>query len=512
MGALPALVVHLALTLAAGAALLAACGAAAGPGLLAEAWLLGLFAETSLAAALLVLGLPLPAALGAAWAAGLAGLGLVLWKRRGVLVLSRPPRPTWCEWALLAVLAEKLWSVGHALAASPIIFDDALSAWAGRARSIYGGVNFSLVQDSPTFLGFTGPRDYPLASPLWNAGTAMLAGAWDDALARADAGLAWAALAGVLWSATLRATGSRRHASLAGLAALLLPFPFWHALAGYGDLLTGAAATACLALLCRGAYLPAGLAAAAAVWAKNDALYVFVPALLLACLLRTYPVRDLFCLRLSGPGRAKSLGLFLAGLAACAPWLAFRAWAVEGVLVSPPAALALAGASLAVAGAALVLRRSPSPLAARVRAALAAAALPALAAAAALVLVPVALRRLEAADLSWHAEAPGLFLAMLAQPTHAVLWPGAAALLLAGSPRLLRDGQGRALLAAFLAALATVFFIYAWTPAFEYLLLETTVHRSLLQLYGPALLGAFYGLAPAGPPGLVHSRINITIH
>lgn len=501
MGVVAALLLHIGLTLAAGSALLAACGAATWPGLPAEALLLGLFAETTLAAALLVLGLPLPAALGITWAAGLAGLGLILWKRRGVLAPPSLPRPDWCEWALLAVLAERLVSVGRGLAASPIIFDDALTAWAGRARAIYGGVNFSLDQVAPTFLGFTGPRDYPLASPLWNAGTAMLAGGWDDALARADAGLAWAALAGVLWSATLRATGSRRYASLAGLAALLLPFPFWHALAGYGDLLTGAAATACLALLCRGAYLPAGLAAAAAVWAKNDALYVFVPALLLACLLRIYPVRDLFCLRLSGPGRAASLGLFLAGLAACAPWLAFRAWAVEGVLVSLPAALGMAGASLAVAVAALVLGRSTSPLAARIRAALAAAALPALAAAAALVLVPVVFRRLGTADLSWHAEAPGLFLAMLAQPTHAVLWFFVAALLLAGSPRLLRDGQGRALLAAFLAALAAMFFIFAWTPAFEYLLLETTVHRSLLQLYGPALLAAFYGLAPAGPPG-----------
>lgn len=502
MGVVAALLLHIGLTLAAGSALLAACGAAAWPGLPAEALLLGLFAETTLAAALLVLGLPLPAALGITWAAGLAGLGLVLWKRRGVLAPPCPPRPAWCEWALLAVLAERLVSVGRGLAASPIIFDDALTAWAGRARAIYGGVNFSLAPASSEFLGvLSGPRDYPLATPLWNAGTAMLAGGWDDVLARADAVLAWAALAGVLWSATLRTTGSRRYASLAGLAALLLPFPFWHALAGYGDLLTGAAATACLALLCRGAHLPAGLAAAAAVWAKNDALYIFVPALCLACLLRIYPVRDLFRLRLAGPGRAASLGRFLAGLAACAPWLAFRAWSAEGVLLSLPAALAAAGASLAVAVAALVLGRSPSPLAARIRAAAAKAALPTLAAAAALVLVPVALRRLGATDLSWHAEAPGLFLAMLAQPTHAVLWPGVAALLLAGSPRLLRDGQGRALLAAFLAALASVFFIFAWTPAFEYLLLETTVHRSLLQLYGPALLTAFYGLAPAGPPG-----------
>lgn len=496
MGEPAALLLHLALTLAGGAALLAACGAAAWPALPAEAFVLGVFAETTLAALLLALGLPLPAALSATWTAALAGLSWAFWKRRTGLRPTRPPRLAWHEWLLLAVAAEKLLAVGRILAASPLVFDDALTAWAGRARSLYGEVNFSLDPASPVFLGFTGPRDYPLAGPLWNAGTAVLAGDWGDALARADAVLAWFALAGLLWAAVRRATGSRLAGSLAGLAALLLPFPFWHALAGYGDLPAGAAATACLALLCRGAYLPAGLAAAAAVWTKNDALYVFAPALLLACALRLFSLRDLVRLRLADPVRAKSLGLFLAGLAGCAPWLTFRLRFVEGVALSLSALAALAGAAALATAVALALRRSGSDLAARLRRSLAAAWLPLLLAAAALALGPTMLHRLGSTNLTWHPEAPGLFCKVLVQDTHAVLWPFAAALLLAGAPRLGRIPAGRAILAGLLLPLAAVFFIYSCTPAFEYLVIETTVHRSLLQLYGPALLAALLGLAP----------------
>ncbi len=496
MGDLAPLILHLALTLAGGAALLAACGAASWPSLPAEACILGLFAETTLAAALLALGLPLPAALGAAWAAALAGLGWAVCKRRSALLPPRPRRPAWHEWLLLAVAAEKLLSVGRTLAASPIIFDDALTAWAGRARALFGGVNFSWDPASPVFLGFTGPKDYPLSGPLWNAGSALLAGGWDDALARADGALAWLALAGMLWAAVRRGTGSPLAGSLAGLAALLLPFPFWHALAGYADLPSGAAATACLVLLLRGAYLPAGLAAAAAVWAKNDALYVFAPALLLACLLRLFSLRDLALLRLADPVRAKSLGLFLAGMAACAPWLAFRLRFVEGVALSLPALAGLAGGAALGAAAAVALRRATSPLALRLRRLLGQAGLPLLASAVALALGPAMANRLGSTALSWHPDAPALFLSVLVQSTHAVLWPFVAALLLAASPRLLTAPAGRTVLIGLLAPLAAVFFIFSCTPAFEYLVLETTVHRSLLQLYGPALLAAFLGLAP----------------
>lgn len=497
MGSLLALLLHLALTLSCGAALLAACGAAAWPALPAEALVLGVFAETTLAGGLYLAGAPLPAALAASWALGLAGLGLALWKRRAALVPPRPGRPAWHEWALLAVAAEKAVAVGRTLAVSPIIFDDALTAWAGRGRALFEGVNFSLDRHIFPFLGFSGPPDYPLAGPLWNAGSAVLAGGWNDTLARADGALAWFALAGLLWATVRRVSGSRLAGSLAALAVLLLPFPFWHALAGYADLPSGAAATACLALLLRGAYLPAGLAAAAAVWTKNDTIYVFVPALLLACMLRALPLRDLARLRLADPAAARGLGLFLAGLAACAPWLAYRILYVGDVSLPPVAWSALAGAAALLAGGALFLARSGSAPAARIRGLLAVAGLPLLACAALPALGLAAAHRLGDTALAWHPDAPGLFLKVLAQSTHAALWPFAAALLLAGSPRLLREPAGRAALAGILVPLAAVFFIYTCTPAFEFLVLETTVHRSLLQLYGPALLAAFLSVAPS---------------
>ncbi|MEW5774433.1 MAG: hypothetical protein AB1916_13010, partial [Thermodesulfobacteriota bacterium] len=172
---------------------------------------------------------------------------------------------------------------------------------------------------------------------------------------------------------------------------------------------------------------------------------------------------------------------------------------VEGVPLSLPAMAALAGAAAVLATGALLLRRSGAAFAARLRRTLAASWLPLLLAASALALGPAVIHRLETTALTWRPEAPGLFLKVLIQPTHAALWPFVAALLLAGSPRLLRESMGRTALAGILVPLAAVFFIFSCTPAYEYLVLETTVHRSLLQLYGPALLAAFMGLAPAAP-------------
>ncbi len=495
MGTLVALLVHLGLSISGGAALLAACGAATWPALPAEALVLGMFVETTLAAGLFYLGCPLPVALAVPWALGLAGLAWAVRRRRGALFPPRLPRPAWHEWVLLAVLAEKALSVARTLAASPIIFDDALTAWAGRGRTLFTGVNFSLDRHIFPFLGFSGPPDYPLAGPVWDAGTAFLAGGWNDVLARADGALAWAVLACALWAAVQRATHYRLAASLAGLAALLLPFPFWHALSGYADLPMAAAVTVSLGLLCRGAYLPAGLAAAATVWTKNDALYIMVPSLLLACLLRACPLRDLLRLRVFAPEPAKALGLFLAGLAACSPWLAFRVLVIEEARFSLPAGLTLAGAAGALTAAVLFLARSRSPQAARLRPVLAATGLPLLLAAIATGLAVVLAHRLQSTELAWHPEAPRLFAGILLADTHAALWPFVAALLLAGVPRLASEPAGRAALAGLLAPLAAVFFIFSCTPAFDFLVVETTVHRSLLQLYGPALLTAFLGLA-----------------
>src|SRR5205823_9077068 len=130
--------------------------------------LVGIYFETLLAATLLFLGLHLAGAAIAVLAVMLLSIAGAIY--RGTLRVAMPviPRPRWYEWLLLASFGEKLVLAGWQLVDTRTYFDDALTHWSGRARALFGQVNWSFDPSSPLFLGkHVGSPNYPLLTIMW---------------------------------------------------------------------------------------------------------------------------------------------------------------------------------------------------------------------------------------------------------------------------------------------------------------------------------------------------------
>jgi hypothetical protein len=282
------------------------------------AFLLGMYAETLCTGTLLFLDLSLPVAALATLTAVML-VSVVSWWRG---VLCTPTfawvRPRWFEVLVLLTVAEKIAFACWQLWGMPLYFDDAVTHWAGRARALYGGVNWSLDPHSPLWLGpDPHARHYPLLTVVWRAETALLCGGWDDLLARADGLVFFLAAIASVWLAVLRFSQARWLAALAAFVVAAIPLQAWHAAAGYSDIAVEAFAVAALAALLREDWLLAGVLAAGTGWAKNDGLVLFMPALLLCATLMRKSFRDVLW--------------FGAGCATLAPWLLIKAWLALGI-------------------------------------------------------------------------------------------------------------------------------------------------------------------------------------
>src|SRR5437879_5986417 len=76
-------------------------------------------------------------------------------------------RPKWYEYLALAAIGEKIAFIIWQLFRTETYFDDALQHWSGRARSLFGGVNWSFNPASPFFLGkHIGNGNYPLQTVM----------------------------------------------------------------------------------------------------------------------------------------------------------------------------------------------------------------------------------------------------------------------------------------------------------------------------------------------------------
>jgi len=280
--------------------------------------LLGIYVETLSVATLMFLGISLRAAgIGTAVAMGVVIISAFY---RGGLRYSRPSieRPKWYEWALLAAIGEKIFFVVWQLTRTHAYFDDNLQHWSGRARSLFGGLNWSLDSMSPFFLGgHIGNSSYPLQIVIWRALTAELRGEWNDIISRADGLIFFVVILGTIWLAVRRFSNLRWLAAAAAFVVSAVPLHAWHAAAGYSDIAVEAFAVVSLAALMRGEWFTGGLMAAGAVWSKNDGLVLFFPALLTA-------VGMLQTRNLAGRFEWRNVGRFLSGFATIAPWLIFN--------------------------------------------------------------------------------------------------------------------------------------------------------------------------------------------
>jgi hypothetical protein len=289
--------------------------------------LIGMYAETLMVAVLIFFGVPISAAaLTAACvivAAVTAGVFRGKLRPRGVSLA----RPVWYEWLLLGLVGEKILFASWQLVRTHTYFHDALMHWSGRARSLYGQVNWSLDPESPVFLaGHSGSSNYPLQTIIWRTLSAALNGGWNEAVSRADGLIFFIVIIGTIWAAVLGFSNARWLAAAAAFVISALPLHVWHAAAGYSDIAVEAFVVASLAALLRAEWFLGGVMAAGAAWSKNDALALYFPALLAAVSM----------LQWRGETRNfewRNVARFLAGFATLSPWLIFNY--IHGLGITP---------------------------------------------------------------------------------------------------------------------------------------------------------------------------------
>ena len=279
--------------------------------------LLGMYLETLAVAALMFLGVNMvPASIGIALA--MIGLTAAL-LRRGWR--HSPPfsfkAPQWYEWALLGVAGEKILFAVWQLIRFHTYFVDALMHWSGRARALFGEVNWSMDPASPFFLGkYIGTENYPLQTILWRALSAKLNGEWNEVISRADGIIFFVVIVAAVWAAVYRFSNTRGLAAAAAFVVSAVPLEAWHAAAGYSDIAVEAFVVVAVSALIRKDWFASGIMLAGAAWSKSDALVIYFPAVLLAVL----------AMQVHGgvKSRWRAIRSFSLGFATIAPWLIFN--------------------------------------------------------------------------------------------------------------------------------------------------------------------------------------------
>ncbi len=279
--------------------------------------LLGMYLETLVVGVLMFVGMNLVPA-GITTAVAMIGVtGAVLprvWRQSPAFSFSAP---RWYECALFVVAGEKILFAVWQLIRFHTYFVDALMHWSGRARALFGEVNWSIDPASPFFLGkYIGTESYPLLTILWRALSAKMNGEWNEIISRADGIIFFVVIVAAVWAAVYRFSNSREMAAAASFVVSAVPLEAWHAAAGYSDIAVEAYVVVALSALIRSEWFLSGIMLAGAVWSKNDALVIYCPALLLAIagIQTTDKLKR-------GWWPVASFGL---GLATVAPWLIFN--------------------------------------------------------------------------------------------------------------------------------------------------------------------------------------------
>jgi hypothetical protein len=248
-----------------------------------------------------------------------AGLPLCLWYLIRTCVISRPIsfRPKVHEMFACAMIAEKLCFSTVLIINTPLLFDDPLQHWAGRAKLLFENVNWSWNPASPDFLGCFGAKNYPLGLPIHRAINAMMGGGWSDLAGRFDGLPLFLAMLAILWPAFIRLSGNRVTASAGAFIVSAIPFQPWLISSGNADLAIQVFAGSGAAALLSGEFFLAGLMAAGAAFIKHDGMIIVFPVLLITSLpLLSWGsgIRNVY----------SELSRFLAGFSVITPWIIFQ--------------------------------------------------------------------------------------------------------------------------------------------------------------------------------------------
>jgi hypothetical protein len=396
--------------------------------------LCGIYLETLLVATLILLGIPLKVTV-VLIIAGTLILFFIIRLRKGISIPKLSlGKVRWYEFLLLFTIGEKIVLLIWKLIQIPVFFDDAMTHWSLRARSLFGAVNWSLDPVSPDFLGLIRDKYYPLSTPIWRAVTAVLNGSWNDVIGRVDGLIFFMVIIASVWLAVWRFSQLRWLAAIAAFIISALPLQIWHAGAGYGDIAVEAFALASLAALLRREWFLAGILASGTAWAKNDGLFLSMPGLFIMALLLQFSLKENKNNKWFQTESWKNIFWYLLGVITLTPWFIFKyVYSLE-----------ITSESLNVSV------------------------------------------HLDALKLLWQEVINGA--------SHSIFWYFVFFSVVLTAKRMLQDRIGFALFGLFFIAMISIVSIFSFTDAYLFLVNVHTVHRSMLQFYGIATVTVMYGL------------------
>lgn len=373
----------------------------------------------------------------------------------------------WYEWGLILLIIEKISLIVWQLLRMPTYHSDALKYWSTFGKALYSGNNFSVDPENVNFLvrPLTLIVDYPIQIPIYRAIQATLNFEWNEFVARCD-GLVFFLILCCLVGSFFQELTQKRWMSLGAVYLIAsLPLQVWHAASGYADIAIEAYIAAAIISFIRREWFLCGLLMAGATWTKNDAIAMFLPGILAAGF-----IYHAFSKELKWSEKIKKMSQFAIGYFTVLPWLIYQA--IYGISVFNK------------------------------------------------ILAPF--KPKEAEDtLGFNYYDPNDYKVVLIQrgelfegstpsyqlfwdyvfwgSSHGIFWVVIFIALFLLFKRMLLDLMGRSLLLFFLIYCGTVYFLFTYTAAYEFLLLETTIHRTLLQFSAAALIIIGYGMSLIPP-------------
>jgi len=422
--------------------------------------LAGFVIETTLGFWLLWLGIPLTIY---AWGIVLVAIGINIPSLRSLALktslqtfLKTLKSLKWYDWILIVLILEKLAYVSWQLFRMPTYHSDAIKHWSAAARAIYSGINWDLIANTPNFLGrkMGFVPEYPLGIPIWRAIGGVYNFGWSDFIARCDGLLFLILIALLIYSAFKFFTEKRWMALGSAFVIVSLPLQVWQGASGYVDNGVSICVAATLWCFIRKNWLLSGLFAAGAIWCKNDGLAIFLPGFLAASFIYIVFLRDF-----NWSEKIQMLFKIGAGVAIAIPWLLFQALysrsiftriidPIKGLLSQVP----LPAYEVILVQSGRKFQNHPSSI-----------------------------------SLFWDYVFMG--------STHGIFWIMSLVGLLLLLKNMVMDHVGRCLLLYLVVTSIIIYYVFTFTPAYEFLYIQTTIHRTMLQVAPVMLIILGYGVS-----------------
>jgi len=240
------------------------------------------------------------------------------------------PNLKWIELIFIIPILIKVFLALFNTIKFPLYFDDAMNHWSGRARALYGHVNWSLDSTSPFFLGKQfGYEEYPLFLVIWRSITAHLNGGWNDVIAKADSWIFYVLIILSVYAMIMKLTHVKWAAIAGAFMVSAVPLMWYHSFSGYSEIAITLLIILIAYTLLNNNIIIAALLTACAIWTKNEGLFIILPTFASCLLLYTF-LRSKYNIKAT---IINPIMYLLYALLFISPWLIFKkinavAWTV----------------------------------------------------------------------------------------------------------------------------------------------------------------------------------------